>query len=128
MKYAYVEKFYLALHFACIKLRHYLLKHRVYVISQTDVMKYILNRPVLSGKIGKWLLGLIEFTLVYFPQKSVKGQALADFLADHPTFDTINEKENELPVCSVEIQPWTLKFNGSSIEKSAGAGVVITSP
>ena len=91
-------------------------------------MKYMLNRPVLSGKIGKWLLGLIEFNLIYFPQKSVKGQALADFLADHPIPDVFDEKEIEIPVCRVEIQPWIIKFDGSSIEKSAGAGVVITSP
>ena len=58
----------------------------------------------------------------------MKGQALVDFLADHPTFDTVDKLENELPVCRVEIQPWTLKFDGSSTEKSAGAGVVITSP
>ena len=88
----------------------------------------MLNRPVLSGKIGKWLLGLIEFNLVYFPQKSVKGQALADFLADHPTLDIVDEKEIEILVCRVEIQPWIIKFDGSSTEKSAGAGVVITSP
>ena len=73
-------------------------------------MKYILNRPVLSGKIGKWLLGLIEFNLIYFPQKLVKGQALADFLADHPILDIVDEKEIEIPVCSVEIQPWIIKI------------------
>ena len=33
VKYTCVEKLYLALYFACTKLRHYLLKHRVYVIS-----------------------------------------------------------------------------------------------
>ena len=127
VKYTYFKKLCLALYFACTKLRHYLLKHRVYVISQTDMIKYILNRPVLSGKIGKWLLGLIELNLVYFPQKSVKGQALEDFLADHPTLDTVDEKEIELLVCRVEIQPWIIKFDGSSTEKSAGVGVVITS-
>ena len=73
VKYTYVEKLCLTLYSACTKLRHYLLKHRVYIISQTDLMKYMLNRPVLFGKIGMWLLGLIEFNLVYFPQKSVKG-------------------------------------------------------
>ena len=103
VNYAYVEKLYLVLYFACTKLRYYLLKHRVYIISQTDIMKYMLNMPVLSGKIGKWLLGLIKFTLVYFSQKLVKGQALAYFLANHPTFDTIDEKKNELPVCWVKI-------------------------
>ena len=66
-------------------------------------MKYLLNRPVLFGKIGKWLLGLIEFNLIYFPQKSVNCQALADFLVDHPTLDIVYEKEIEITVCRVEI-------------------------
>ena len=72
------------------------------------------------------MLSLIEFSIVYHPQKSVKGQALADFLADHPTHATI--KEEDLPICEVNVQPWVLKFDESSIDKSAGAGVVITSP
>ena len=37
-------------------------------------------------------------------------------------------EEGDLPVCEVNIQPWVLKFDGSSTSKSAGAGVVITSP
>ena len=53
VKYSFIEKLYLTLYFACTKLRHYLLKHRVYMISQIDLIKYILNRPVLLGKIGK---------------------------------------------------------------------------
>ena len=34
----------------------------------------------------------------------MKGQALVEILANHPALDTINEKENELLVCKVEIQ------------------------
>ena len=64
----------------------------VYVILKIDLMKYILNIPVLSVKIGKWLLSLIEFSLVYYPQKSVKGQALADFLADHLPRKSLKKK------------------------------------
>ena len=56
----------------------------------------------------------------------MKGQALTDFLADYPTQGTMEEED--LPVCEVNIQPWVLKFDGSSTDKSAGAGVVITSP
>ena len=71
------------------------------MISQTDLMKYMLNRPVLLGKIGKWLLSLIEFSLIYHPQKSVKGQALANFLADHPTQRTM--EEGDLSVYEVNV-------------------------
>ena len=39
-RYTPIEKLCLALYFACTKLRHYLIKSQVYVISQTDLMKY----------------------------------------------------------------------------------------
>ena len=35
-RYTLIENFYLALYSACIKLRHYLIKSQVYVVSQTD--------------------------------------------------------------------------------------------
>ena len=44
----------------------------------------MLSRPILCGRMGKWSLALVEFHLVYVPQKEIKGQALADFLANHP--------------------------------------------
>ena len=50
-------------------------------------MTYMLNRPLIIERICKWSLALSEFSLVYFPQKSIKGQALVDFLADHPSFE-----------------------------------------
>ena len=82
-----IEKLCLALYFACMKLRHYLIKSQVYVVSQTDLKKYMLSRSLITGRIDKWSLSLLEFTLVYFPQKSVKGQALANFLADNPSLE-----------------------------------------
>ncbi|XP_075483637.1 uncharacterized protein LOC142523792 [Primulina tabacum] len=54
---------------------------------ETDLVKYMLHRPILTGRIGKWSLALAEFTLIYCPQKSMKGQAVTDFLADHPMVD-----------------------------------------
>ena len=51
---------------------------------------------------------------------------MVDFLADHPIEEIIKEKD--ILICGVDVQPWVLKFYRSSISKSAGAGVVITSP
>jgi len=33
--------------------------------------------------LAKWVFLLQEFEIVYVSQKAIKGQALADFLADH---------------------------------------------
>jgi hypothetical protein len=61
-----------------------MLAYVVFIIAQTDVIKYMLSKPILSGRMCKWSLALVEFHLLYVPQKAVKGQALADFLVDHP--------------------------------------------
>ncbi len=97
-RYSRIEKLCLTLHFACSKLRHYLIGVTTFVISQTDVIKYMLSRPIITCRIGKWALGLAEFTLCYVPQRAVKGQALADFLADHPCLDIEKEVDLEIGV------------------------------
>ncbi|XP_075494675.1 uncharacterized protein LOC142532245 [Primulina tabacum] len=86
------------------------------------------NRPILSRRIGRWSFALTEFTLTYYPQKSVKGQAIADFLPDHLSLDEFIGEHVGFQVCGVEVRPWELQFDGSSTETAAGAGIVITSP
>ena len=47
-RYTPIEKLCLALYFTCTKLRHYLIKSQVYVVSQTDLMKYMLSRTLIT--------------------------------------------------------------------------------
>ncbi|XP_050211728.1 uncharacterized protein LOC126661889 [Mercurialis annua] len=122
MRYSDIEKLCLCLYFTCWKLRYYMLPVVVYVLAQTDVIKYILSRPYLRNRMGKWAVAMSEFTLVYVPQKAVKGQVLVDFLLDHPGVDI---KEG---IGCMELHPWKLWFDGSRTEKGAGAGIVIVSP
>ena len=86
------------------------------------------GRPLITWRIGKWSLALSEFTLVYFPQNSVKGQALIDFLADHPSLEIGIEQSVKQGIYGVEKEPWILKFDSSSIENLAGTRIVIISP
>ncbi|XP_050233412.1 uncharacterized protein LOC126681899 [Mercurialis annua] len=121
IRYSTIEKLCLCLYFTCCKLRYYMLPVVVYVLSQTNVIKYILSRPYLRNRLGKWAIAMSEFTLVYVPQKAVKGQALADFLADHPN---IPIKE----VACFDLIPWKLWFDGSKTNKGTGAWILIVSP
>ncbi|RVW60032.1 hypothetical protein CK203_089491 [Vitis vinifera] len=57
--------------------------YTVHLIAHADPIKYVLSKPVLSG-LARWGLLLTEYEIIYIPQKAIKGQALADFLADHP--------------------------------------------
>ena len=54
-RYTPIEKLCLSLYFACTKLRHYLIKYQVYVVSQIDLMKYMLSRPLDESGNGPLL-------------------------------------------------------------------------
>ena len=55
------------------------------VVSKADVIKHILSMPILNGRMGKWILALLEFNLRYKSAKAVKGQVIADFVIQHHT-------------------------------------------
>ena len=78
-RYSFVEKLCLSLYYACTKLRRYLLSNECKVVGQTDVLRHMIQRPILSGRISKWAYGLIEYDLAYEPLKSMKGQVVAEF-------------------------------------------------
>ena len=110
-----IEKLCLVLYFTATKLRHYMLSHLTYIIAQTDVVKYMLSR---------WSLALVEFHLVYVPQKAIKGQALANVLVDHPCDEVTDINETMF----VALALWKLNFDGSCTTYGAGVGVILESP
>ncbi|XP_074287864.1 uncharacterized protein LOC141613022 [Silene latifolia] len=131
LNYSPIEKICLALVFAIQKLRHYIQAHTVHVISKDYPIKYILSRPVLSGRLAKWAVLLKQYDLVHVPQKAIKGQALADFLADHPV-PAKWELQDDLPgeeIFYVDVlPPWQMYFDGAARCDGAGAGVIFLSP
>ena len=72
-RYSPIEKLCLCLYFSCTKLRHYLLSAECTVVSKADVIKHMLSTPILNGRMGKWILALLEFDLRYESAKAVKG-------------------------------------------------------
>ncbi|XP_070667783.1 uncharacterized protein [Malus domestica] len=105
-RYSPIERLCLALYFTASKLRHYMLPCHVHIIAKIDVIKYMLSKPMLTGRIGKWILALSEFRFQYIPQRAVKGQAIADFLAEHQeSQDEIINILGTLEVTSVWIPP-----------------------
>ena len=116
-RYSAIEKLCLCLYFSCIKLRHYLLSAECTVICKDDVVKYMLSMLILIGRIGKWILALLEFDLHYELVKAVKGQVMADFVTQHCS-----------TVESLEVAPWRLFVDGSTCGEGAGIGIVLISP
>ena len=73
-RYTFIEKLCLSLYYAYTKLRHYLLSSTCIVTCQADVIKHMLQKPILSGRIGKWAYALVEYDLAYESLKSVKAK------------------------------------------------------
>ena len=55
-RYTFTKKLCLSLYYARPKLRHYLLSSTRIVVCQTDVLKYMLQKPILSDRIGNGLM------------------------------------------------------------------------
>jgi hypothetical protein len=122
-RYSFIEKLYLSLFYACSKLRHYLLSSTCVVACQADVIKHMLQEPILSGRIRKWAYALIDYDLVYESLKLIKGQVVADFIVEHNIDQNIHESCN-----LVSIHPWKLFFDGSACREGQRVGVVLISP
>ena len=80
-RYIMIESFYLALVWATKRLRHYMTKYSIRLVSQLDPMRYLFDKPVLIGRLMRWLVLLTEFDIQYVTQKSMKGSIVTDHLA-----------------------------------------------
>lgn len=128
-RYSALEKLCLALVWATKKLRHYLLTHTVHVVSKADPLKYIFDKPIVNGRISRWMVMLAEFDLKFVPQKSIKGSVVFDFLADSP--DEPRPEDYEFPdeeLMMTEEDSWSLYFDGASNKQGCGVGVLLISP
>jgi hypothetical protein len=93
-RYSFIKKMCLSLFYACSKLQHYLLSNTCIVACQADVIKHMLQQPILSGRIRKWAYALIEYNLTYESLKSIKDQVVADFIIEHSIYQNNDESYN----------------------------------
>jgi hypothetical protein len=118
-RYAQVQKLLYAVVPARRKLRHYFEAHLVTVVSSFSLGEIIRN-PDAAGRIAKWSVELMGETLAYAPRKAIKSQILADFIAEWT--------DTQFPPPQIQVECWTLYFNGSVMKTGAGAGLLFISP
>ncbi|XP_026399800.1 uncharacterized protein LOC113295688 [Papaver somniferum] len=134
LRYPKKEKECLSLIHSIQKFRHYLLSNKVVLVSKSDPAKFLLSKPVLTGRTSKWLLQMSELDITCALPRAIKGQAVADLLAAFPGEGTTGLHEDllgEFPDISVvEEEVWLLYFDVSSTPSNniGGAGVVLVSP
>jgi ribonuclease HI len=117
------------------KLRHYFQAHKVVVMTSFP-LRAILYNPNATGNIAKWAAELAEFQLDFQPRHAIKSQVLADFIVEWTPPPCTPGGPDPAPdptpaECRGPIftKPhWTLFFDGSVRQQSAGAGVVLVDP
>jgi ribonuclease HI len=143
IRYSMLEKTCCALAWAARRLRQYMICHTIMLISKMDPIKYIFEKPGLTGRIARWQMLLSEYDIQYVTQKAIKGSVLSEYLAhqpvedyqsmrlDFPDEDVMYIRDYEIPGPEEGPEPgsrWTLVFDGASNALGNGIGAVITSP
>ena len=134
MRYLPLEKAILAVVHATRKLPHYFQAHTVVVLTQLP-LKLVLRSADYTGRIAKWGTILGTFDIKYMPHTSIKGQVLADLVAEfpecHEEMDVENHNVGERSVSVVFVQcpmPWELYVDGAANQRGSGVGLVLVSP
>ncbi|XP_022156791.1 uncharacterized protein LOC111023625 [Momordica charantia] len=114
-RYPQMEKLALALVTSARRLRPYFQAHTMTVLTNVP-LKQVFHKPETSGHLMKLAVELSEYDIQFEPRTAIKGQVVADFIAELalPSAQT-----------STPDQPWTVYVDGSSNEKGCGAGVLL---
>ncbi|XP_022013900.1 uncharacterized protein LOC110913371 [Helianthus annuus] len=123
-----LEKLVLALVHATRRLKRYFQGHRVQVLTNYPLWQ-ILHKQEISGRLAKWAIELGALDIEYRKRTAIKGQVIADFLAEIPEGETILDPAiQDIPESSTARQTWKLYTDGSSSGKGSGAGLMLISP
>jgi ribonuclease HI len=127
-RYLPLEKAALALIQAAKKLPHYFQASTVTVLTDLP-LKMLMHSSDFSGRITRWGVHLGSLGVEYKPRTSIKGQVLADFVAEFQGKRESSEPTyTPSPYANEGSSEWKLFVDGASNMKGAGAGAVLVSP
>ena len=95
MRYLPLEKAILVVVLGTCKLPHYFQAYTIVVLTQLP-LKTILRSADYIGMVAKWGTILGAFDIKYMPHTSIKGQVLADLVAEfiEPPIEELESTEN----------------------------------
>ena len=116
------------------KLPHYFQAHTIVVLTQLP-LKSVLWTADYTGRIALWNTILGVFDIKYMPRTSIKGQVLADLMAEFaesPIERVIEQHDVEgksVSVISV-LRPscWKVYVDGAANQRGSEVGLVLISP
>ena len=117
-RYPQMEKLAFVLIIVARKLKPYFQAHTIVVLTDKHLRK-AMSSPEAAGRMALWAVELNDFDIQYRPRTAVKGQVLADFIAEFTIGDGQGAEEK---------RQWNIYTDGSSNRRAGGAGVVIQTP
>ena len=117
-RYPRMEKLALALITAARKLKSYFQAHIIVVLTDQPLKK-AMSSPEAAGRMALWAIELSKFDVQYRPRTAIKGQVVADFIAEYTQPEDEGAEGQKL---------WIIHTDGSSNQCSGGAGVVVLTP
>ncbi|XP_023922053.1 uncharacterized protein LOC112033513 [Quercus suber] len=128
-RYTPIEKSCLALLWAVQKLRRIILPFQIWVVTRIDPLKYLFEKPALSGKLSRWLILLAEFSLKYVARKTIKGSVVSDFCAKNPIKGEYGKEDfPDEDILGVELGAWKMYFDRAVNQYRNGIGMLLISP
>ena len=134
VRYLSLEKAILAIVLGTRKLPYYFQAHTVVVLIQLP-LKTILQSANYTGRVVKWGTILGVFNIKYMPRTSIKGQVLADLVAEFtkPPIEELESVENMDEklvgmISQYRLPTWEVYVDGASNYKGSRIGLVLTSP
>jgi len=114
----------------------------IHAISKVNPLRLLMTKPSsLNGRLANWAILLSQYDMHFLPQKAIKGQAIADFMAKNPTpgsgrlYEDIPDESAEVHLAQTTLEDQVLQmfFDGASRvnpsgDLAAGVGIVLVSP
>ena len=97
------------------KLKPYFQAHTIIVLMDKPLRK-VMSSPESASRMALWAIELSEFDIWYRPRTAIKGQVVADFIAEFTLGDGQGAEEK---------RQWSIYTDGSSNRCVKGAGVMI---
>ncbi|XP_030974786.1 uncharacterized protein LOC115994694 [Quercus lobata] len=135
-RYLPLEKAILTVVQATRKLPHYFQAHTVVVLTQLP-LKSVLRSADYTGRIAKWGTIPGAFDIRYMPRTAIKGQVLADLVAEfaEPTLEGMEmsgspSADGKLvsTVSQHEHNRWRAHIDSAANQRGSGVGLVLVSP